>query len=193
MKNVQTQLQNQKGFTLVEIAIVLVIIGLLLGGVLKGQELIENSKIKSVTNDFDGISAAYYGYQDRTGLVPGDNLTTPTGFVAADSAFWFDLKSEGFIKGTTATDRDSDTGPVHSLDGTFSAVGGNATNALFTKNYICASNIENGVARGMDTKLDDGEPDTGVIRVIEGTSDTGTAAASWNATTTTASVVCREL
>ena len=40
--------RQQAGFTLVEIAIVLVIIGLLLGGVLKGQEMIENGKIKSV-------------------------------------------------------------------------------------------------------------------------------------------------
>ncbi|MBU4396477.1 MAG: prepilin-type N-terminal cleavage/methylation domain-containing protein, partial [Proteobacteria bacterium] len=59
------QLRNQKGFTLVEIAIVLVIIGLLLGGVLKGQELIENSKVKNAVNDLNGITAAYYGYVDR--------------------------------------------------------------------------------------------------------------------------------
>ena len=49
----------QSGFTLVEIAIVLVIIGLLLGGVLKGQEMIENARIKSIVNDMNGVSAAY--------------------------------------------------------------------------------------------------------------------------------------
>jgi len=64
---------GQGGFTLVEIAIVLVIIGLLLGGVLKGQELIENSKVKSVINDFNGIKAAYYAYQDRYKRLPGDD------------------------------------------------------------------------------------------------------------------------
>ena len=53
------------GFPLVEIAIVLVIIGLLLGGVLKGQELIENSRIKSIVNDMKAIQAAYNGYIDR--------------------------------------------------------------------------------------------------------------------------------
>jgi hypothetical protein len=59
-------------------AIVLVIIGLLLGGVLKGQELIDNSKIKNAINDIKGISAAYNGYVDRFRQVPGDDglLTT---------------------------------------------------------------------------------------------------------------------
>ena len=45
------QSSKQSGFTLVEIAIVLVIIGLLLGGVLKGQELITSSKAKALDND----------------------------------------------------------------------------------------------------------------------------------------------
>lgn len=69
--------RNQSGFTLVEIAIVLVIIGLLLGGVLKGQEMIENARIKAVVNDLTGVSAAYNGYLDRFHAIPGDesNLT----------------------------------------------------------------------------------------------------------------------
>src|SRR5256712_1845394 len=46
---------RQQGFTLVEIAIVLVIIGLLLGGILKGQEMITQAKIKNVIADFSGI------------------------------------------------------------------------------------------------------------------------------------------
>ena len=49
---------NQSGFTLVEIAIVLVIIGLLLGGVLKGQEMTTNAKVSKVENDYKGITAA---------------------------------------------------------------------------------------------------------------------------------------
>ncbi len=64
---------QQSGFTLVEIAIVLVIIGLLLGGVLKGQELITQAKIKNVANDFNGLTAAIYSYQDRYKRLPGDD------------------------------------------------------------------------------------------------------------------------
>lgn len=64
---------TQNGFTLVEIAIVLVIIGLLLGGVLKGQELINSAKAKSLVNDFRTISTAVYAYQDRFRFMPGDD------------------------------------------------------------------------------------------------------------------------
>jgi prepilin-type N-terminal cleavage/methylation domain-containing protein len=64
---------NQRGFTLVEIAIVLVIIGLLLGGVLKGQELINSAKAKSLVNDFRTMSTAVYAYQDRFRFMPGDD------------------------------------------------------------------------------------------------------------------------
>lgn len=64
---------RQAGFTLVEIAIVLVIIGLLLGGVLKGQELINSAKVKNLANDFRSISAMIYQYQDRFRALPGDD------------------------------------------------------------------------------------------------------------------------
>ena len=68
----------QGGFTLVEIAIVLVIIGLLLGGILKGQEMITQAKIKNVVNDFNGITAAVNSYQDRYRALPGDDLNAST-------------------------------------------------------------------------------------------------------------------
>lgn len=63
---------QQSGFTLVEIAIVLVIIGLLLGGVLKGQELINSAKVKNMVGDFRTVSSLVYGYQDRFRAFPGD-------------------------------------------------------------------------------------------------------------------------
>ena len=121
--------QTQKGFTLVEIAIVLVIIGLLLGGILKGQEMITQAKIKNVVADFSGISAAYYGYQDRYRAIPGDdpnaagrwagaivsatagngvvsgtyNNVCPNVVVAAspESCTWWDhLRRAGFVSGS---------------------------------------------------------------------------------------------
>ncbi len=65
---------KQCGFTLVEIAIVLVIIGLLLGGVLKGQELITAARVRNLADQTAGVQAAYYGFIDRYRAVPGDML-----------------------------------------------------------------------------------------------------------------------
>lgn len=63
---------KQRGFTLIEIAIVLVIIGLLLGGVLKGQELITSARVRNLIQQQDGIKAAFLGFQDRYRALPGD-------------------------------------------------------------------------------------------------------------------------
>ena len=64
--------KRQQGFTLIEIAIVLVIIGLLLGGVLKGQELIQNARVRNIISQQDGIKAAFFGFQDRYRGIAGD-------------------------------------------------------------------------------------------------------------------------
>jgi prepilin-type N-terminal cleavage/methylation domain-containing protein len=69
---------KQSGFTLIEIAIVLVIIGLLLGGVLKGQELINSAKVKNLATDFKNIPVYIYGYQDKFRALPGDDASADT-------------------------------------------------------------------------------------------------------------------
>jgi prepilin-type N-terminal cleavage/methylation domain-containing protein len=123
---------QQSGFTLVEIAIVLVIIGLLLGGILKGQEMITQARIKNVINDFNGITAAYASYQDRYRAIPGDDARAATRWAGLPAAvpengngtllgaynangtlptpaageetntFWWHLRLSGFIPGPTA-------------------------------------------------------------------------------------------
>lgn len=115
--------RRQQGFTLVEIAIVLVIIGLLLGGILKGQELINSARVRNIADMNSGIQAAYFGFIDRYRQVPGDwsasNATAGIGtninaggnqngrldVVGADywtepAALWEQLWKAGFISGS---------------------------------------------------------------------------------------------
>ncbi|MDR1162345.1 MAG: prepilin-type N-terminal cleavage/methylation domain-containing protein [Candidatus Accumulibacter sp.] len=61
------------GFTLIEVSIVLVILGLLLGGVLKGQELITNARLKNLAMDFRNVSRIVHAYQDKYRAIPGDD------------------------------------------------------------------------------------------------------------------------
>ncbi|HKC30795.1 MAG TPA: prepilin-type N-terminal cleavage/methylation domain-containing protein, partial [Burkholderiales bacterium] len=102
---------RQQGFTLVEIAIVLVIIGLLLGGILKGQEMITQAKIKNVIADFSGVSAAYHGYQDRYRAIPGDDPNAAGRWTTAPAAI--SGSGNGVVGGTY-----NNTCPAVSVSGT---------------------------------------------------------------------------
>ncbi len=116
-------MRKQQGFTLIEIAIVLVIIGLLLGGVLKGQELINAARVRNIASQLDGVKVAYLGFQDRYRAYPGDvgdaqaaaqipNATVGcgtagTGFCgngkidpAENLVAWSHLSKSGFISGS---------------------------------------------------------------------------------------------
>lgn len=70
--------RSQSGFTLVELAVVMIIIGLLIGGVLKGQELINNAQVTSTVAQVKGIEAAVSTFRDTYSALPGDILTPAT-------------------------------------------------------------------------------------------------------------------
>ncbi len=86
---VMNTINRQKGFTLIEIAIVLVIIGLLLGGVLKGQELINTARVRAMNNTVDGITAAWFSFQDRYRSFPGDYLSASITSQSARCTNWW--------------------------------------------------------------------------------------------------------
>ena len=126
-------MNKQRGFTLVEIAIVLVIIGLLLGGILKGQELINSARVRNLADTGTGIQAAYYGFIDRYRRVPGDwnasgaslaigitvlaggdddgQIDNDTGVElwTEPNAIWVQLAAAGFIQGSYAGGKNAPT------------------------------------------------------------------------------------
>jgi len=62
----------QQGFTLIEMSIVLAIIGLIVGGILKGQEVVNNGRLKMQVAQMDAIKAAIFTFQDQYTFLPGD-------------------------------------------------------------------------------------------------------------------------
>jgi prepilin-type N-terminal cleavage/methylation domain-containing protein len=63
---------RQSGFTLIEIVIVVVVVGLLLGGVLAGQQLIRGARVHKLMADVSGYRAAIHSFTERYETYPGD-------------------------------------------------------------------------------------------------------------------------
>jgi hypothetical protein len=139
--------------------------------------------VKSIAKDMENMAAAYYSYQDRKGQYPS---------TTSDDAFWYDLKTEGFISGVLGTSTDSD-GPTHAYDGSYYMVNLTAASGgLDAHTYICANNIDGEIASNLDVKYDDGVNSSGTWRgITNATPVVAAAAAAYTAGTLVA--LCREL
>ncbi len=193
-------MSHQRGFTLVEIAIVLVVIGLLLGAILKGQELIENSRVKNAVNEVNGIKAAHNAYLDRFKRLPGDDgpIATLTGrggnwtgvtaagnnngviAIAAGQtfngggeggAYFQHLRASGYLTGDHTI-----TGVAALPRNAFGGLTG-VTNAAVlgyaqATLMVCQGSVPGKAAAAIDTQTDDGRPNSGNVRATQGPNNT---------------------
>ena len=186
-------MRRQTGFTLIEIAIVLVIIGLLLGGVLKGQELITSARVRNLISQQDGVKAAYFGFLDRFRALPGDyplastNIAcTPActngngngqiqsvlggGTIDEHVAVWEHLSKAGFVNGSYTyavlpeTPASVPSNPyVRYLQVINDNVYGAGGGAV-RHNIKTGNQIPSDILAEIDRKIDDGNPVGGVFQ-----------------------------
>jgi prepilin-type N-terminal cleavage/methylation domain-containing protein len=194
--------RRQSGFTLIEIAIVLVIIGLLLGGILKGQELINSARVKNLASDFRNIPVFIYGYQDKFKALPGDdnnvvnnvsgtkattNGTPGNGIIegAWDSPntgdesylFWQHVRLAGLAPGSTTVGA-ADYPPLNAMGGRVGIQSAKPFTSMNSGTYfICSAGIPGKFAKQLDSQLDDGVSNTGSLQ-FGTTADGSTAAAT---------------
>ncbi len=202
---------TQRGFTLVEIAIVLVIIGLILGGVFKGQSLIDSARVRSISSDVSGIRAAWYSFQERYRSIPGDFSNAQTQIDSAalqgngngridDSqeraAVWQQLALAGFITGNFDGER-SATGTASDVECAQNTCPSNPFNGYYKISYSAQAADVEGLAHEiftgaqipvnilsqLDRKLDDGAPSTGRFRVHRSFKSACTRNGEWDVAT----------
>ncbi len=181
--------RKQSGFTLVEIAIVLVIIGLLLGGVLKGQAMIENGKVKALTGEIRSVSTMLNGYRDMYKALPGDDPAAVShlgataiqaagaigngkldsgkwiGLAAPDDAdetsvFWQHVRMAGLATGA-ATSGTASNSLGGKLGLTSNADRPTAPAGTAGTFFVCTSGVAGKLARAVDIAMDDGAGDAG--------------------------------
>jgi prepilin-type N-terminal cleavage/methylation domain-containing protein len=182
----------QCGFTLIEIAIVLVIVGLLLGGVLKGQELVTSARVRNLISTQDSVKAAFFGFQDRFRAFPGDysqaaqniaGMTTAcgggngngNGVIDANPALesvlaWEHLSKAGFITGTfdcstTESPASTPTNPYNVLlQLVFDGAYGPGGASAPRHNLKTGAQIPVEILAEIDRKIDDGRPFSGAFQ-----------------------------
>jgi len=196
--------KTQTGFTLIELAIVLVIIGLLLGGVLKGQELINSAKVKNMASDIKNIQIYVYSYQDKFKALPGDDRAATTHVKATKNGdgngeidgtwadkisnnteafnFWQHVRLAGLVSGST--DVAADTYLPSNNEGGPLGIQSKPQNTItgLTGSFaVCTGGIVGKLAKQLDAQMDDGLTDKGSVMVAE--SVDGTTAVDPVATT----------
>ncbi len=184
-------MEGKKGFTLVELAIVLIVIGIILGAVLKGQELVFNAKVKRVVGQVKELTAAAYTYMDKYGALPGDDPTASSRWSSATDGdgdgtidggrcnslteescqVYVHLRYANIISGNAAASTTGELIPKHAFGGGVHMFYG--TYLGKTSHWILLDNLPADAAAAVDRALDDGKCDTGSVGRVAGASCSG--------------------
>ena len=174
---------HQSGFTLIEMSIVLVIVGLLVAGVMQGQSLLRAARVNDVITTANDLRYAVKAFKDRYKALPGDHPTATAeiqgasgngngnGVISnAESGNVPDhLFNAGFIKGGSGTIRTS-YGGAWVVAQTVATGGGSpcgaavSASAPVVNNVVLLGSLSGDAAREIDTKLDDGVYNSGSVR-----------------------------
>lgn len=183
--------RKHSGFTLLELSIVMTIIGLMIAFTIKGQEMINHSRVKSLAGDFNDIQVALYGYQDRYHALPGDDRAASvhlpaTGVSILDGNgnliidgnwnsnsgesfnLWQHVRLAGLLTGATDISLNTYV-PLNTSGGTLGVTQTTAPPITgLSGNYIiCSNNISGKLVKQLDLTLDDGNTAGGAMMVAE--------------------------
>lgn len=158
-----------KGYTIVEIATILVIIGVMITLALKGQQLITSARIKLIRGDVDRIQAAVYAFQNKYKALPGDRADDTVanwgwhgngnGAMGDDRVlFWKDLYRAEILAGDYTASSEADLAMKNPYDGQYMVSRYNSRDA------VMVTNIPGKIAWAIDNEFDEGVWNQGTIR-----------------------------
>ncbi len=187
----KAKFKSSPGFTLIEMAIVLVVIGLILGMVYKGRQLVASAKVKKMVGQYNKIIGATNTFFDRYGFYPGDGCT------GLDSDYNFDYPNpmdctghkNGYVEGKSAydgeteataywqllieatnilskADRESVFGQEWDMLGA-DASGGGLPEQTSWLDLEGGSQADPRISCAMDKMIDDGYADDGSVRTLD--------------------------
>jgi prepilin-type N-terminal cleavage/methylation domain-containing protein len=198
----RNSLSASRGFTLVELSVVLVVVGLIIGSVLVGSSILQNSRVTATVNALQSVQSAVSTYNQNYNALPGDdskaashfptngptNVGGGNGQIGTPSSYDTEVAADGNGAGESALawqclraaglikGAGTDAKPMSNSFGGVIGVQYKAFSNGLTGNAVCASAVPGDAARAIDQRLDDGNAKTGNIQA--GNTEQGVAGAT---------------